>query len=134
MSMGQSTQNRHESGETVRLARFCTDLTYDALDDEAIEMAKKALVDTLAASYAGIDTEPGEHILTYVAQYDDDEATVIGNESGSNAQFAALANGTLAHALDVDDGHRSLQDTPEVPSFPLHSQRPKRRTRPGGIS
>lgn len=112
MSMGQSTQNRHESGETVRLARFCTDLTYDALDDEVIETAKKVLVDTLAASYAGIDTEPGERILTYVTQYDDDEATVIGNDSDSNAQFAALANGTLAHALDVDDGHRSAAGHP----------------------
>ncbi|PGF13909.1 2-methylcitrate dehydratase [Natrinema sp. CBA1119] len=110
--MGQNTQQRHEDGETVRLAKFCTGLEYESLDDEVIEAAKKALVDTLAAAYAGIDTEPGERILSYVDQYDSGEATVIGNESAPPAQFAALANGTLAHALDVDDGHRSAAGHP----------------------
>lgn len=110
--MGRSTQHRHDGGETIRLAEFCSDLTYDALDDDVIESAEKALVDTLAAIYAGLETDPGERILTYVSQYENDEATVIGIESGSNAQFAALANGTLAHALDVDDGHRSAAGHP----------------------
>lgn len=110
--MGQPTQQRYEDGETVRLAAFCTDLEYDSLNDDVVESAKKALVDTLAAAYAGIDTEPGARILEYVDQYDGDEATVIGNSGGSNAQFAALANGTLAHALDVDDGHRSAAGHP----------------------
>lgn len=110
--MGQNTQQRHEDGETVRLAKFCTGLEYESLDDEVIEAAKKALVDTLAAAYAGIDTEPGERILGYVDQYDSGEATVIGNGSAPPAQFAALANGTLAHALDVDDGHRSAAGHP----------------------
>ncbi|WP_436348501.1 MmgE/PrpD family protein [Natronorubrum sp. FCH18a] len=116
--MGQSTQDRLTDGETVRLAAFCTDLTYDALNDDVVEGAKKALVDTLAATYAGIDTDPGGHMLDYVSQYENDEATVIGNDAGSNAQFAALANGTLAHALDVDDGHRSAAGHPGSAAIP----------------
>lgn len=110
--MGSTTQQARDDGETIRLAAFASELTYDALDPDVVEAAEKALVDTLASAYAGIDTEPGSRILEYADQHEGAEATVIGSGDGAPAHIAALVNGTLAHALDVDDGHRSAAGHP----------------------
>jgi 2-methylcitrate dehydratase PrpD len=94
-------------GETLRLARFCAELTYDDLDDDIVLAVKKAIVDALASGYAGIDTEAGRPIRSYVAGLGAaGSATTLGSETTALPHFAALANGTMMHALDVDDGHR----------------------------
>jgi 2-methylcitrate dehydratase PrpD len=101
-----STVESEELGETMRLARFCAELTYDDLADDVVVAVKKAIVDTLASGYAGVDTEAGRPIRRYVAGLGDGPATVLGEDGGALPHFAALANGTMMHALDVDDGHR----------------------------
>ena len=108
-----STLQSEQSGETLRLAEFCADLTYDDLDDDVVLSVKKAVVDALASGYAGIDTDAGVPIRAYVdGLADGGDATVLGDESGSLPHFAALANGTMMHALDVDDGHRAAAGHP----------------------
>lgn len=99
------------TGETLRLAEFCANLSFDQLDEEVVTAVEKRVVDLLASSYAGTSTEPGEIMLNYVGTLGGDEATVVGG-GRSLAQFAALANGTTAHALDVDDGHRAASAHP----------------------
>ncbi|AUV80806.1 MmgE/PrpD family protein [Salinigranum rubrum] len=99
------------SAETTRLAAFCATLTYDSLDESTVEATRKAFVDTLGASYAGLSTDAGEAMLRYVDSLGGDEATVVGG-GRSLAHLAALANGTTAHALDVDDGHRGASAHP----------------------
>lgn len=110
-------QDRNK-GETRRLARFCADLQFDELDQNVIEAAEKSFVDTIAACYSGTVTDPGELMLNYVSSFGGDEATVIGDANKTLAQFSAMANGTTAHALDVDDGHRAASVHPGSSTIP----------------
>ncbi len=110
--MGQAHTQQSREGETMQLAAFVAELSFDDLTEEAVESSRKALVDMLASAYAGIPTDPGKRMLEYVAGHEGTESTVIGSGKRSRAQSAALANGTLAHALDVDDGHRSAAGHP----------------------
>ena len=83
-------------GETLRLARFCAELTYDDLDDDVVLAVKKAIVDALASGYAGIDTEAGRPMRSYVAGLGAaGSATTLGSETAALPHFAALANGKV---------------------------------------
>lgn len=97
---------------TRQLAEFCSGLVYDDLDDNVRDVASKAFVDFLGACYAGTETEAGNRILRYAESFDGAGTTVIGTDIEPVAHIGALANGTTAHALDVDDGHRGASAHP----------------------
>lgn len=101
-----------DTGITMRLARFVETLEYGDLDPAVTTATKEVILDTLGACYAGTPTGPGNRILEYVATFDGDDAAVVGRSDSSIAHMAALANGTTAHALDVDDGHRGASAHP----------------------
>ena len=105
------------TGETVRLAGFCAELTLDDVDEEARTAAESAIADLVAACYAGTDTDAGEIAVRYAESLGGDEATVVGG-GRALAHFAALANGTTAHGLDVDDGHRAASAHPGAAVIP----------------
>jgi 2-methylcitrate dehydratase PrpD len=114
-----STLEADQLGETMRLAQFCATLEYDDLDDDVVLAVEKAVVDALASGYAGIDTEAGRPVRRYVAGLGaEGPATVLGEETGNVPHFAALANGTMMHALDVDDGHRHASAHPGAAIVP----------------
>lgn len=106
------TVDPEDSGITMRLARFVETLEYRDLDLAVTTATKEVILDTLGACYAGTPTGPGNRILEYVATFDGDAAAVVGRPDSSIAHMAALANGTTAHALDVDDGHRGASAHP----------------------
>ena len=101
-----------KSAVTARLATFCATLASDDLDDGTVKATTTAFVDTLGAAYAGTTTDAGARMLGYVETLGGDGATVIGGDGPALAHLAALANGTTAHALDVDDGHRGASAHP----------------------
>lgn len=94
--------------ETRRLAAFVRGLDPDGLDPAVVAAVARSLVDHLAVACAGVDTVAGEAVLAYVSSAGGDgPATVVGTDRRTGPLFAALANGTTAHALDADDGHRA---------------------------
>ena len=97
---------------TQQAARFCADLTYDDLSEDVLSSTKKSFIDTIGASFAGTTSRAGTHMLRYVGTLGGEEATVIGAKGESLAHLAALANGTTAHALEIDDGHRGASAHP----------------------
>jgi 2-methylcitrate dehydratase PrpD len=105
------------TGETRRLADFCAGLGVDDLDGEVVAAVEKSVVDLLAACYAGSTTEAGEIAVRYADSLGGDGATVVGGGEAT-AHFAALANGTTAHGLDVDDGHRAASAHPGAAVIP----------------
>ena len=93
-----------EMGTTERIASFIVDTGYDQIPKEAVDAAKGAILDCLGCTLAG-SSEPAAKIVTQFVKEigGNPEAGVIAAGFKTGAAQAALANGTMAHALDYDD-------------------------------
>src|SRR5215208_690955 len=99
---------------TMALASYVHEMSYEDLPQTAIANAKLALLDTIGVMFAGSEHKVGHMIADYVrASGATGRASVLATEIRTTPEFAALANGILAHALDYDDhGHASTQSLP----------------------
>ena len=89
---------------TEKIARIVTTTQYEDLPTETIDLAKPLILDSLGVSIAGAASSIGQITLelgseTMVGK----GATVIAANYKSSVTAAAYINGTLAHALDMDD-------------------------------
>lgn len=91
---------------TARLARWALDLATADLPGDVIDTVTLHLLDGVGCAVAG-HGEPAAIAALEVAGLTPApaEATVIGSPTRLPAPAAALANGTLVHALDFDDTH-----------------------------
>jgi 2-methylcitrate dehydratase PrpD len=88
------------------LADFSADLARRGAIDEVRRMRLYAL-DTLAVALCGTVSPSSTPVLrTILAAAGKPEATVMGAGRVTSAWDAALANGSFAHALELDDDHR----------------------------
>ncbi|MCC7426546.1 MAG: MmgE/PrpD family protein [Alphaproteobacteria bacterium] len=69
----------------------------------AWDRAKDATADIIACMVAGAGDEAAAAVRKTVLPWGSGPATVFGAAGGAPAPWAALANGTAAHALDYDD-------------------------------
>jgi 2-methylcitrate dehydratase PrpD len=89
---------------TNQLSAFIVDTHYDDLPEAAIEQAKLLILDSLGVSLAGTRCSIGEITLNLGREMlQGSDATVIGTNYKASVADAAYLNGTLAHALDMDD-------------------------------
>lgn len=86
------------------LAGFAADLNYAQLPVGAVEAAKKSLLDTVGVMLGASGLEPAVKPIICMVNKSGGaaEASVLGYGLRVPAASAALANGTLAHALDFD--------------------------------
>src|SRR5260370_22657765 len=91
------------SGETVQLARYAAALRYEDLPDAVVDAARDAIIDTIAACICGAGV-PGSRIVIDYAERTGPGGTsgILGRGSAVQAPAAALANGALAHAFELD--------------------------------
>ncbi len=91
---------------TERMASFVCQPHYDSMPAEAIAVAKHAILDCVGVILAGSLQPAGRIITGYVGESGGKgEAGVIGGGFRCPSDQAALANGTMAHAMDYDDMH-----------------------------
>ena len=89
---------------TEELAKFACKLTYHKLPREAVGWAKDAILDCTGVALAGSQEEAGKIMADYAKKTAaKPEAGVMASGFKTTAAEAALANGTMAHALDYDD-------------------------------
>ncbi len=69
----------------------------------ALDSAHRQFVDVIAVAIPGALEPATQHVLATVAPWGEGPATAIGSDRGLAAPWAALVNGTAAHALDFDD-------------------------------
>lgn len=110
-----------EATLTERAARYWASVAYDDVPAGAIRLAKRFLIDTLAAGIAGARTAVVESTIRAVRAGSDgsgESAVVWGRGFRLAAPQAALINGTAAHALELDDfggcGHSGAVVIPVV--------------------
>ncbi len=91
-------------GATEGLARFAAELEFEQIPAEALDWAKDAILDCIGVALAGTQEDAGRIITNYVKEgAGRPEAGVFAAGFKTTAESAALANGTMAHALDFDD-------------------------------
>jgi 2-methylcitrate dehydratase PrpD len=104
---------------TEQLAHLIAETTYEQLPAMAVTQAKRALLDTIGVTLAGHQEEVGRIITAWVQEAGGmQEAAVLGTALYTTPALAALANGTLGHALDFDDVTEHLRGHPSVPVLP----------------
>src|SRR4051794_6472005 len=91
------------AGETVELARYAASLRYEDLPSEVVACAKDAIIDTVAACICG-SALPWSRIVIDYAERTGPGGTsrILGKGSTVQAPAAALANGALSHAFELD--------------------------------
>jgi 2-methylcitrate dehydratase PrpD len=106
-------------GVTELLATFVVDTVFADVPSQALARAKEAMLDGLGCALVGSPTPSGKLITQYVRERSETpRAAVIGSGFKTSAPLAALANATLAHALDFDDVNWSMSGHPTVPLLP----------------
>jgi 2-methylcitrate dehydratase PrpD len=90
--------------ETVRLARYAAALRYQDLPAEIVERAKECIADTVAAIICGAALPWSRIVIGYAERTGPGgKSRILGtNRPAVTAPAAALANGALAHAFELD--------------------------------
>jgi 2-methylcitrate dehydratase PrpD len=90
---------------TETLALFIRESTLSDCPERAVDKTKKVIADTFAAVLCGAASELAPPLLEYVKLAGDPSGTspVLGTAVRTDAELAALVNGTFGHALDFDD-------------------------------
>jgi len=91
------------ANETVQLAEYAAALRYEDLPAEVIGCARDCIIDTVAACICG-SALPWSRIVIEYAERTGPGGTsrILGRGSAVQAPSAALANGALAHAFELD--------------------------------
>jgi 2-methylcitrate dehydratase PrpD len=90
--------------ETVRLARYAAALRYEDLPSEIVTRAKECIADTVAAIICGAGLPWSRIVIAYAERTGPGgKCHILGTGRPSvTAPAAALANGALAHAFELD--------------------------------
>jgi 2-methylcitrate dehydratase PrpD len=102
--------------ETSAVADFVAKSRWEDCPPRAVSAARGAILDCLGVMLAG-SQEPPARILQSVALAEGGapHATIVGTGRRTGAVWAALVNGTAAHALDFDDTNFTLLGHPSAP-------------------
>jgi 2-methylcitrate dehydratase PrpD len=110
---------RNAVNATELIANFIVNTTYEDLPEKAIQIAKMSLIDSIGTCLAGSTTDAGQIITDYLREEKSrPEATVIAKGFKASAGDAALANGTMMHALDYDDTSENFFGHPTTVILP----------------
>ncbi|SFB10311.1 2-methylcitrate dehydratase PrpD [Lentibacillus halodurans] len=95
---------------TETLADYYVDLDYASLPENVIQEAKLCLLDSLGCMLAGAQTEEIRNLSVEMGQSTDDHlVSLIGLNQKSSLLYAAIINGSMAHAQEMDDVHKEAK-------------------------
>lgn len=104
---------------TQRLASFVKELKYEDLSHLVREKAKESIIDTVGVAIAGSRFEEVPSVVREVLSHDDSsESTLWGYERKASVFNAALLNGIMGHALELDDVHKESKTHPGTVVIP----------------
>ena len=91
------------ANETVTLARYAAGLRYEDLPATVVAKAKDIVADTVAACICGADMKWSRIVIDYAERTGPGgNSKILGRGTSVQAPAAALANGALAHAFELD--------------------------------
>ncbi len=91
------------ANETVRLAEYAAALRYEDLPAAVVAAARDCIIDTVAACVCGSGLPWSRIVIDYAERTGPGGTSrILGRGSAVQAPSAALANGALAHAFELD--------------------------------
>jgi 2-methylcitrate dehydratase PrpD len=104
---------------TRNLASFVTETTFSKLPKEIVDRAKLCVLDWLGAALAGSKEAPARIVKAVVEKIGGRaESSIIGTSLKTSCVNAALANGIIGHAAELDDVHQAAIIHPAAPVLP----------------
>jgi 2-methylcitrate dehydratase PrpD len=105
MSRDPIPETQSLSHETITLARYAANLRYEDIPPEVVQRAKDCIIDTAAAIIYGNTIPWSASVVGYARQSGPGGKSRILGAGGPAVQpaAAALANGTLSHAFELDN-------------------------------
>jgi len=104
---------------TEKVVEFCSDLKYSNLSAKGKEVIKQHFFDFIGVTARGAQDQSSkivQHLLRDLKSQGN--SILIGTNETSSPEYAALANGTASHAIELEDGHKEASLHPAVPVFP----------------
>lgn len=103
-----------------QLAKFASNIKFEDLNNDVVDMTKKCILDYMGVSIAGYDKEPSLIWERLINQLDSREEATIWRPGypKTNYQYAACINAAYGHALDMDDLHNSSIVHPATITIP----------------
>jgi len=109
---------KHQNAQHL-LAGFIAGLRYEALPADIRTEAKYRVLDWIGSALAGVGDQPALIITNLVKKAGGvPQATLIGGGMKVPVSAAALANGTVGHVAEFDDGHTLAMTHPGAVSVP----------------
>jgi 2-methylcitrate dehydratase PrpD len=105
-----------DSGESLTLARYVARTGFEDVPADVVEMTQRSILDAIGVSLAASGLEPAcrpfiDHALESGGSK---ESSILGTGRQVAAIHAALANGSLAHAMDYEDAHEETRTHPNA--------------------
>ena len=105
-------------GLTRKLANFYSPLGYEDLSPAVVDRAKYFCLDYLGVAMRGSSTASSLAMQRAVSTLSRNGPSVImGTSMTASPEYGALANGTSAHSLELDDVSNDASLHPGVPTF-----------------
>ncbi len=107
-------------GITQELAKYCSGLRYHQLPEEVIDRVKYFFLDFIGVACRGSREDSSQRMYRFVKETDQGakKGVIIGTKEKAPYLYAALANGTSSHAIEMDDVHNEASLHPGVVVFP----------------
>ena len=116
-------------GVTRKLCKFVDELKFEDIPSSVVKEMKLAILDTIGCIILGSKTDAGKIIIDFAKDRGRvEESSIIATNIKSSSEYAALANGTMGHEFDYDDGvlgniHAGIQMVPAAIAIGEKEQR-----------
>lgn len=107
-------------GENARVAEYVLKERVERLPEAVVARAKLCFLDLVGATLGGCRARGAEILTEFVltSMVGAPEATILRSGRRVPMPSAALANGFMTNALDIDDGYRAIVGHPGAVVFP----------------
>ena len=101
------------------LGRFCSELSYEDLSPEVVDWAKYLCLDFAGVTLNGSTTESAQTVVQAIESVQrPGPSAIIGTSKRALPEYAAMANSTAFHSLELDDTNNEASIHVGVVAFP----------------
>lgn len=102
---------------TQELANYCYNLKFQQLPDDVVDRVKYFFLDFIGVCIRGSKENSSKSMYRFVRQMGHQGGVLIGTKDRAPHFYSALANGTSAHAIEMDDVNNESSLHPGVVVF-----------------